>query len=89
VNGGSTVEAIDAVEGPTRRIPVVKATIGSTVETEARIAVHMRPSAERATPPLTSAASPNASAAPVTTLAAKETAGVRAVTRSEVRMKPE
>ena len=88
MTGGSTVEAIDAVEGPMRASPAMNRTIGRTVETEAMIAAHITPSAEAPMPPpSSSAANPNASAEPVTTLAANGTAGVCAVTRSEARMK--
>jgi len=86
VKGGSIVEAIEAVDGPTRARPAMKRTIGMTVETEASTAVHMSPSPDTWTSPRTSAATAKAAAAPVTTLAANGTGGVVAAMRSEARM---
>jgi len=87
VNGGSTVEAIDAVDGPTRARPAMKRTIGMTVDTDAMTAAHITPSPVASMPPSSPAATANVAAAPVATLAAKATGGVRAATRSEARMK--
>ena len=75
VNGGSIVEAIDAVEGPTRASPAMNSTIGMTVETEAMIAAHITPSPDALMPPSSSAAMPKVRAEPVATLAANGTGG--------------
>ena len=69
VIGGSTVEAIDAVEGPTRASPAMNSTIGMTVDTDAITAAHITPSPLAWMPPPSSAATPRLSAAPVATLA--------------------
>ena len=88
MNGGSIVEAIEAVDGPTRARPAMNRTIGSTVDTEAITAAHMTPSPDAPKSPSISAATPKLNADPVATLAANGTGGVCAVTRSEARMKP-
>ena len=73
---GSTVEAIEAVDAPTRASPAMNSTIGITVDTEAMSATHITPSSLAWTPPLSSATAVKPTAAPVATLAAKGTAGV-------------
>ena len=85
---GSTVEAIEAVDAPTRASPAMNSTIGMTVETEAMSATHMTPSSLAWMPPLSSATTVKPTAAPVATLAANASGEVLAATRSEARMKP-
>jgi len=87
VNGGSTVEAIDAVDGPTRARPAMNSTIGITVETEAITAAHITPSPDALMPPSSSAATAKVTPAPVATLAANGTGGVTEATRSDAMMK--
>jgi hypothetical protein len=86
VNGDSTVEAIDAVEGPTRAIPAMNSTSGSTVETEAITAAHITPSLLAWMPPRSNATAVKVTAAPLATLAANASGEVVAAARSEVRM---
>ena len=88
MNRGSTVEAMEAVEGPIRARPAMNSTIGSTVDTEAISTIHIAPSPLVAIPPLSSATTVKPTAAPVETLAANASGEVVAATRSEARMKP-
>jgi len=87
VKGDSTVEAIDAVEGPTRARPAMNRTIGITVETDAISDTHMTLSPVAWMPPLNSATVQKLTAAPVDTLAAKPSDEVVSAMRSEARMK--
>ena len=88
VKTGSTVEAIDAVEAPTRASPAMNSTIGITVETEAISAIHMTPSSLAWMPPLSSATTVKPRAAPVATLVANASGDTLPATRSDARMKP-
>ena len=85
---GSSVERIDADDGPTRARPAKNARIAATVDTSAIAPSQPQPSAPKPSsgPPVTSAATANVPVAPVHTSAASATGGTPATTRSPTRM---
>jgi len=88
VVGGSSVERIAAVDGPTRRRPAKNRAIGVTVETMAMAASHSQPSLAKpvSKEPLAAQVMPNVIAAPVVIRADRGSASRSPPTRSETRM---
>ena len=85
---GSSVERIEAVDGPTRRSPAKNSVIGVTVETIAIAASHSQPSPAKpvSSEPVAAPATPNVIAAPVVISADSGSASRSPPTRSETRM---
>ncbi len=88
VTTGSTVEAIDAVAGPTFGRPVRKALMATTVETTARAAIQAYPVAAkcRLSEPVAAPATVRLAAAPVAMSALRTNGSRRVRTRSARRM---
>jgi len=88
VTTGSSVERIDAADGPTRASPAKKHRIAPTVLTAAIAPSHAQPSAPKPSsgPPRTTDATANVHIAPTHTSAASATGETPAPTRSPVRM---
>ena len=86
--GGSSVERIAAIDGPTRRSPAKNSAIGVTVETSAIAASHTQPSLAKpaSSEPVAAPATPNVTAAPVVTSADSGSGSRSPPTRSETRM---
>ena len=85
---GSTVDTIDAVEGPIFGRPARKALIGSTVEARASATIQPQPAdaKPRCSEPLTSPAAHTVAAAPVAMSALRWKGSIRRVTPSATRM---
>jgi hypothetical protein len=89
VTTGSTVERIEAAEGPTRRRPAKNSEIAPTVETAARHTSHAHPAAVTragARSPPASPANVRVIAAPVHTSVLSVSGPRRAAMPSELRM---
>lgn len=88
VTTGSSVERIDAADGPTRARPAKKVRIAPTVLTSAIAPSQPQPAAAnaRSGPPRTALTTANVPAAPVHTSAESGRNGTPASTRSPLRM---
>src|SRR5262245_22088149 len=89
VTTGSSVDRIDAADGPTRRRPAKKSAIAPTVDTAARQVSQPRPASPTAPgwrSPAASDAIVNVAAAPVQTRAPSGTGPRREATPSELKM---
>jgi hypothetical protein len=89
VTTGSSVERIEAVDGPTRERPAKKRPTAPTVDTTAIAAIQPSPSllsAPRSSPPPARPANVSIAAAPVHTKVLSASAPTRAATPSETKM---
>ena len=80
--GGSRVDRIAAIDGPTRRMPAKKSRTGVTVETSAIAASQPQPAPAKpvSNEPVATPAAPNVTAAPVVTSADSGSGGTCTVT---------